>query len=797
MYDFTQQDAFTDTAVAGENHYDVFRHSDDAANQVIGDQFSSWALRGEADVRLAQGVKMWSNRPFYSDVDFDKIWTWLTNVELSSAQAPLDVFTELRGDERTSKSYCWVDHFQGEFCSLGNQYQDTHSDTPFSPNSNRCEIADNNYGFDEVGAGINDPYYAATDRCKCLDYQEGQNIATAPESSMYYTNAEQGREYIFRQLYTVVGNVTKKYGCGCSAFSSSAFPDPAGNDLLTYASEFDQCNCDEGFSGPNCLCHHGFWSGITNGCQCEDGWSGTTCNILNQTNVCATDEETLSASYYKGGSVLVGIYSSNVIAECNNDADTDNRCVAGACVCAEGWSPSNLDNPQDCKCPGGMTGPDCLTEICPSGPDGQCNGRGTCNEETGECECFSSTDDTEWTGGYMYGDACELSHCEQPCPLTSGLANCASSLDNKIITCACANGDLNLFCSSTLCPSPRFDAFTSATDDTDVCSSRPGFSCVDGNDRKECSSGGAASTNFFGYALEITGTDHCGSGTPCSGDGLCTLISDDANTAYSTGEYPHEFTTVAGHSITDPSEYYKCVCEPGRSGDECEIIPCASLNGGDDCPTFAVSAAVGGNEGICLIDDNELSSSTCDCEFLGLVEGDNAGANGLFRGDFCDIDVTAECGTPGSDESSIVECGFSYQETSEVLSRGTCVINATDTYCQCDNGYFGDKCQFQSCNCYRDQNNPNHGAIQCITDPQTQGSVCECIGDVYAPTVFNTTLEVCTDTCLDWYVPSADGNFCECPDPSLVNEVYTQDLGAGHILRHVLDIISVDLCIHG
>jgi len=114
--------------------------------------------------------------------------------------------------------------------------------------------------------------------------------------------------------------------------------------------------------------------------------------------------------------VLVSlIFSSSVNAKCDNDCSGHGYClVDDVCMCYSNWGNGLGNDSGDCsdrKCPYEIAWTDTPNSYGHFHNYAECSARGTCNQETGECDCYT---------GYT-GKACQRSTCPNDC---SGHGTC-------------------------------------------------------------------------------------------------------------------------------------------------------------------------------------------------------------------------------------------------------------------------------------------------------------------------------------------------------------------------------------
>jgi hypothetical protein len=215
-------------------------------------------------------------------------------------------------------------------------------------------------------------------------------------------------------------------------------------------------------------------------------------------------------------------------------------------------------------------------------------------------------------------------------------------------------------------------------------------------------------------------------------------------------------------------ETYRCSCPPHYSGTYCEIWPCKRVQSENQCS----------GHGLC-------SGATCSCAG---APGSSilTSPGGLFAGTYCEVDVTAQCGTaaPGS-PSEYITC----------TGRGDCLLTNGTWACSCAGGYTSaSKCSVLATAAPTPA--PTAAPANSPTPPPTPaptpvngttvtGCNVSCIGGscVYingAPTCVCTEPRVRTfdaatgdcsqNACPNGTVPNANNTACTCTGAGLVND---------------------------
>eukprot|EP00927_Polykrikos_kofoidii_P071042 TRINITY_DN67379_c0_g1_i1.p1 TRINITY_DN67379_c0_g1~~TRINITY_DN67379_c0_g1_i1.p1 ORF type:complete len:1140 (-),score=122.26 TRINITY_DN67379_c0_g1_i1:268-3687(-) len=123
-------------------------------------------------------------------------------------------------------------------------------------------------------------------------------------------------------------------------------------------------------------------------CICQMGWKGPACREPRCIQDCsghgtcsflAADspaECTCQYGYALPDCSMPALFTQ--VPACPGDCSGNGLCLAGQCVCGDGFFGPDCSNR---ACPAGRTGPDCQLAVCPR----ECNGRGLCL--AGQCVC--------------------------------------------------------------------------------------------------------------------------------------------------------------------------------------------------------------------------------------------------------------------------------------------------------------------------------------------------------------------------------------------------------------------------
>uniref|UniRef100_A0A8B9KKB2 Notch receptor 2 n=1 Tax=Astyanax mexicanus TaxID=7994 RepID=A0A8B9KKB2_ASTMX len=477
------------------------------------------------------------------------------------------------------------------------------------------------------------------------------------------------------------------------------------------------CNCPSGYKGTTCNddinectigpnpCEHGGTCVNTEGsftCQCARGYSGPRCEQdVNEcgSNPCQNDATCLDQIGDYTCICMPGFEGSH----CEIDVD---ECASSPCL--NGGTCLNQVSRFICDCPKGFSGEMCQVDIdeCASTP---CQNGAYCIDRPNGYECYCSE-------GYS-GPLCNenINDCD-PEPCHHG--TCVDGI--ATYTCECEPGFMGPKCSEQI----------------NECHSNPcqnGGRCINLVNKYFCNCLPGTSGELWnihththahtflskvGLIIYIVCVCVCvcvcvWSGTGCSGisayllssepsgDLLCSLLVSGVNCEKNHDECA---SNPCQHgTCVDGINKYKCVCEPGYTGERCsvEINECES----NPC----------------------LSGGTCEDKLNGFQCHCPAGTHGLL------------C------HSELVPCA------SQPCRRGgVCQpsLDYTSYTCRCPSGWQGAQCTVDVDECRK---SPCQNGAQCVN---TQGSyVCKCLAG-YSGVNCQTNIDDCSSN------PCINGGSC-------------------------------------
>ena len=494
-------------------------------------------------------------------------------------------------------------------------------------------------------------------------------------------------------------------GIGCEIPDCPGEPDCNGNGKCIN-SKMPYCSCNQGWMGSACEieCVHGRARRTADGryvCECEKCYSGISCNLectgrgncTNGTCDCGFEGWRGPACEMKG------------CPGWNIDCSGHGSCIASLemCFCRPGWGGRGCHIPQ---CAGG----------------GNCSGHGVCDGENHDPPVCVTCDP-----GYMGTD------CGIPCvngnvtKTTNGQScSCDScftgrSCDKECDShgtcthgqCKCNKGWRGVKCETVGCPGEGTDCSNhgvclSATQECDCFKGWKGEGCEkpDCPGTPDCENKGDCDGSF-----EPPICVNCTNGTMGPGCNLpCVHGTEDPPQSSICKCKPcfHGYACDIECSGKGYCNSSKCICNPGRKGELCEVL---------DCPGEPQCS----NHGVCVMQSgSSLPSCLCDQGF------------------------------DGNDCSKLVCPG-----TPMCNNRGNCALVYGIPSCQCRNEFQGSSCEkcqprYTGPNCERCFTNyigwNDNCGIFCVNGYATgpNADVCTCYNNSANGHWNGTTCEECT-----------------------------------------------------
>jgi len=595
-------------------------------------------------------------------------------------------------------------------------------------------------------------------------------------------------------------------GVNCEILINPCDPDPCQNGgVCTVAGDFFECECQEGFNGTTCqnniddcatnpCANGGTCTDGANGftCECPNGFTGATCN--NESDACPGTNPCVN------GQCVPGTNGSGYTCDCNigfigatcevnvNDCDPDpcdnGTCTDGAnsyqCECEPDYQGPECQSVVDacdadpclnggacvdtvggfeCTCVAGWTGDTCAEEVDECDPN-PCQNNGTCTDgiNTYICDC---------PGGFS-GVNCEEDHCDIQGACGNGMCDgqggcvcavgwegddCRDNIDECTIAMPCQNGgectdtdgSFNCACAEGYTGAVCDECADGYQDNDDN-----GICCRTGWTGADCLACDLGYESVSGVCQRTCNSapKNCGEhGTCDDAGGDTTCICDD--TYY--GDLCDSFMGTClnancgsnGSCEVTSTNTYKCECEPGYVGRNCETL--------DECALAVANQETPCQNGGTCVDGDNAFTCTClsgwtgaDCSEVQACQV--AVANGETP---CNGNGTCVDGTGASDASYTcmcntgwlgLGCGVVDRCVGHACQNGsTCVNGVSDYTCDCTGlDYEGNRCQTQIDDCAA---NPCMNGGLCVDGNRT--FTCNCAGLDYEGDRCQTQINNC------------------------------------------------------
>ncbi|XP_069593909.1 tenascin-like [Ranitomeya imitator] len=333
-----------------------------------------------------------------------------------------------------------------------------------------------------------------------------------------------------------------------------------------YVPALGQCQCDEGWEGPDCSikkCNPDcgkFGTCVDGVCICAEGYSGPACRkkkcpvdcgefgkCVNGTCVCAEGYTGVDCKEKK----------------CAVDCRPNGRCVNGACVCAEGYTGVDCKEKKcavDCRpngrcvngvcvCAEGYTGVSCKEKKCAV----DCRPNGRC--VNGVCVCAE---------GYT-GVSCKEKKCAVDCRPNG---RCVNGV------CVCDEGFMGADCSVEMAGLCSFNGRYNPVTRTCVCDEGwEGPDCSQRSCPNNCANNGVCVNGVCQCAVGFTGPD-CSERAcllDCGENGRCVDGACQCNVGF-TGVTCLEEDCLVNCGENGRCDGGQCFCEEGFFGESCSEV---------------------------------------------------------------------------------------------------------------------------------------------------------------------------------------------------------------------------------
>jgi len=549
------------------------------------------------------------------------------------------------------------------------------------------------------------------------------------------------------------GELCYEYACGNNCSSTTTVNRATGCEV---AKTGNTCVCKDGFTGTTCqtaacgadsgaACSgRGTCDEAKNKCSCNKGWGGEFCNEIFGCGACVNGQcsnGTCACSKgYRG-------------AKCNKRlcAGTDGITCSGHGRC----NKDTAGNDVSCTCGKGFDGAQCELTTCPIDKNGvTCGGdyRGSCNQETKQCECNCDMDSKDpkkcFGGAACQVLACAASISNAEVCNNHGQCTIEGKGTDRAFMCKCAAGYTGKTCEFNECPV--------SSDTNEECGGKNRGACANGVceckygwggdacDQSSCEkahNGNVCGEPVQGFCDAKKGQCVCSSGFrgincdskmceknpdnglacggksrgKCMNDGTCMC------TGKFTGSTCELFKCMKGNPGTGARcapggqcHNGTCVCRKSYYGNRCQFKKCPTSVNGTECS----------NHGLCYKEGPSMGTCTCKTGWTGPGCGELACPLGCSGNGKC-IKGKCLCSAkwmgPGCEEYRCPITNGHMCSNHGTCNNGTCDCDTIKEGDKILGGYYGDQtCHLPYCGIHSNETKGCSGNGNCVD------KVCQC-----------------------------------------------------------------------